>query len=178
MSRIGYYRYKLEGLTKGVTNVTFYVNFLPFVTHKVIVRDTCTGWRQLKWIDNETGRYLFFAFLDLYAVKDNPKSIGKTSNFITSLFDSQTDSKNIGQTNDRTLTLRAINVTAEEREILSSIFTSPKVFLYTGDFTKDEKSDYVLVDVKGDNVVRFEKSKPSKVDLTVTLPKHYTITQL
>ena len=103
---------------------------------------------------------------------------GKTSNFITSLFDSQTDAKNIGQTNDRTLTLRAINVTAEEREILSSIFTSPKVFLYVGDFTKDEKSDYVLVDVKGDNVVRFEKDRPSKVDLTVTLPKHYTITRL
>ena len=177
MSKIGYYRYKLEGLTKGVTNITFYVNALPYVTHKVIARDTCTGWRQLKWID-QNGQYRFSSFLDLYTIKDNPKPIGKTSNFITSLFDSQTDAKNIGQTNDRTLTLRAINVTAEEREILSSIFTSPKVFLYVGDFTKDEKSDYVLVDVKGDNVVRFEKSKPSKVDLTVTLPKHYTITQL
>ena len=177
MSRIGYYRYKLEGLTKGVTNVTFYVNYLPFVTHRVIARETCTGWRQLKWLD-QNGQYRFFAFLDLYLVKDAPKPIGKTSNFITSLFDSQTDAKNIGQTNDRTLTLRAINITAEEREILSSIFTSPKVFLYVGDFTKDEKSYYVQVDVKGDNVVRFEKSKPSKVDLTITLPKYYTITQL
>ena len=177
MSRIGYYRYKLEGLTKGVINVTFYVNYLPFVTHRVIARETCTGWRQLKWLD-QNGQYRFFAFLDLYLVKDTPKPIGKTSNFITSLFDSQTDAKNIGSTNDRTITLRATNVTAEEREILSSIFTSPKVFLYTGNFTKDEKSDYVQVDVKGDNVVRFEKSKPSKVDLTITLPKYYTITQL
>ena len=38
-----------------------------------------------EWID-ENGQYRFFAFLDLYAVKDNPKPIGKTSNFITSLF--------------------------------------------------------------------------------------------
>lgn len=177
MSKIGYYRYKLENLTKGVTNVTFYVNYAPFVTHKVIARETCTGWRQLKWLD-QNGQYRFFAFLDLYMVKDAPKQIGKTSNFITSLFDSQTDSNNIGYSNDRTLTLRAINVTAEERLMLSSIFTSPKVFLYTGDFTKDEKSDYVEVDIKGDNIVRFEKSKPTKIDITVTLPKYYTQTKL
>ena len=177
MSKIGYYRYKLENLTKGITNVTFYVNYAPFVTHKVIARETCTGWRQLKWID-ENGQYRFFAFLDLYSIKDNPKPIGKTSNFITSLFDSQTDAKSVALTNDRTIILRAINVTAEERLMLSSIFTSPKVFLYTGDFTKDEKSDYVQVEIKGDNIVRFEKSKPSKIDITVTLPKHYTITQL
>lgn len=177
MSKIGYYRYKKEGLAKGVTNITFYVNYLPFVTHKIITRETCTGWKQLKWLD-QNGQYRFFAFLDLYLVKDNPKPIGQTSNFITSLVDSQTNAISLGQSNERTLTLRAINVTALEREILSSIFTSPKVFLYTGDFSKDEKSDYVEVSVKGDNVVRFEKSKPSKIDITVTLPKHYTITQL
>ena len=92
MSQIGYYRYKLEGLTKGITNVTFYVNALPYVTHKVLARETCTGWRQLKWLD-DNGQYRFFAFLELYSIKDTSKSIGKTSNFIDSLMSTQSDTK-------------------------------------------------------------------------------------
>ena len=177
MSKIGYYRYKLEGVTKGVTNITFFVNLAPYVTHKVLARETCTEWKQLKWLDQD-GQYRFFAFLDLHSIKDSPKQIGQTSQFITSLFDSQSDTKSIGQTNERSLTLRATNVTASERLILSSIFTSPRVYLYTGDFSKDEKSDYVLVDIKADNLVRNEKGKASQFDVTVTLPKYYTITAL
>ena len=177
MSKKGYYRYKLEGLTKGVTNVTFYVNALPFVTHKVLARETCTGWRQLKWLD-DNGQYRFFAFLELYSIKDTSKSIGKTSNFIDSLMSTQSDTKNIGQSTDRNLILRAINVTSEERAILSSLGSSPRVFLYVGDFTKDEKVDYVQVEVKTDGVALKEKQRPSNFEVTVMLPKRYNQTML
>ena len=177
MSQKGYYRYKLEGLTKGITNVTFYVNALPFVTHKVIARETCIGWRQLKWLD-ENGQYRFFAFLELYSIKDTSKSIGKTSNFIESLLSTQSDTKNIGQSTDRSVVLRAINVTSEERSILSSLGNSPRVFLYVGDFTKDEKVDYVQVEVKTDGIALKEKPKTSNYEVTVMLPKYYNQTML
>lgn len=177
MSKLGYYRYKKEGLNFGNTDVTFYVNGLPFVTHRIKARETCTGWRQLKWLD-ENGQYRFFAFSELYQIKDSPKQIGSASAFIASLFDSQSDTRNIGQSNDRTMTLRAVNVTAEERLILSSLATSPRVYLYTGDFTKDEKSDYVLVAVKVDGIVRTEKQRANTFEVTVTLPKHYTTTMI
>jgi len=177
MSKLGFYRYKKEGLSAGNTDVTFYVNGLAFVTHRIKARETCTGWRQLKWMD-ENGQFRFFAFTELYQIKDTPKQIGAASSFIASLFDSQSDTKNIGQANDRTLTLRAANVTAEERLILSSIATSPRVYLYTGDFTKDEKSDYVRVTVKVDGIVRTEKQRPNNFEVTVNLPKHYTNTMI
>ena len=50
MSKKGYYRYKLEGLQKGITKVTFHVNQLPFVTYKVIVRETCSGSCKVHWV--------------------------------------------------------------------------------------------------------------------------------
>jgi len=177
MSKLGYYRYKKENLNAGNIDVTFYVNGLPYVTHRIKARETCTGWRQLKWLD-ENGQYRFFAFSELYQIKNNSKSLGLASSFITSLFDSQSESKNIGQSNEQILILRAVNVTSEERLILSSLATSPRIYLYTGDFTKDEKSDYVLVTVKTDGVIRNEKQRPNNFEVTVTLPKHYTTTMI
>ena len=86
--------------------------------------------------------------------------------------------KNIGQSTDRNLILRAINVTSEERAILSSLGSSPRVFLYVGDFTKDEKVDYVQVEVKTDGVALKEKQRTSNFEVTVMLPKHYNQTML
>lgn len=177
MSKLGYYRYKLEGLSKGIRQVTFYVNGLAYLTHTVKVRETCTGWRQLKWLD-ENGQYRFFAFTEFYKVTDSPKQIGQSSNFITSLFDSQTNAKNIGQSNERSILLRAVNVTSEERSILASLAVSPRVYLYTGDFTKDESSDYIQVTVKTDGVAKNEKGRPGNFEVTVALPKYYTQTMI
>ena len=177
MSQKGYYRYKLEGLAKGITDVTFFVNSLPFVTHTVKASETCEGWRQLKWLD-DNGQYRFFSFLELYSIKDNSKSIGETNNFITSLLSSQSDTKNIGQTTERSIILRAVNVSSEERQILSSLGNSPRIYLYVGDFTKDEAVDYILVNVKTDGIAKKEKPRAGNFEVTVNLPKYYNQTMI
>jgi len=177
MSKVGYYRLKLSNLTAGKITKRFYVNGVLASTHTVDVKQTCGDWRQLKWLD-KNGQYRFYPFLAEYSIKDTPKSLGATSNFITSLLNSQTDARSLGNSNERTLTLRAINVTASERLLLSELFTSPMVQLYTGDFTEDNQSQYIQVEVKGDGIVKNEKNRNGKFEITVNLPKHYTINRL
>ncbi len=176
MSQLGYYRYKLENVQASKT-VSFYVNGIEAVKHSILVRPTCTGWKQLKWLDSN-GQYRLFSFLPEHSIKDTPKSLGGTNEFITSLLASQTDSRNLGQSNERTMVLRAQNITAKEREILSGLNTSPLIYLYVGDFTKDESTDYVIVTVKGDGIVRTEKQKNGNFEITINLPKYNTITKL
>jgi len=177
MSQIGYYRYKLESLTKGIRNVPISVNNVLYVTHKVEVLPMCGDWVQLKWID-KNGQFRFFPFLELFSIKDAPKSIGETSNIIESLRYSQAENRQIGYNNDRSIVLRAQNVTASQRLILSDLFTSPLIYLYKGDFSEDNMDNYVIVTIKGDNLVRSEKQRAGNFEITVNLPKHYTINKL
>lgn len=177
MSRIGYYRLKLATQTAGTTTKAFYVNGVAVCTHTIKTRPTCGAWKQLKWLD-ASGQYRFFSFLEEHQVKDNPKEIGNTSNFITSLLSSQTDAKSIGLSNDRSMILRAQNVTSEEREILSGLFTSPNIQLYLGDYQEDNQNQYIDVTLKGDNIVRREKQRSNTFEVTIQLPKHYTVNRL
>ncbi|MFZ2169378.1 MAG: hypothetical protein WAW61_07055, partial [Methylococcaceae bacterium] len=64
-------------------------------------------------------------------------------------------------------------------DILSDIYTSPRVYLEIGDGTTDEEKDWLLVDVTaGQSLVRRKKGNTSKIELTVTLPEWYNITML
>jgi len=94
------------------------------------------------------------------------------------LLTSQSDKKSIGYKNERSITLRAANVSAEELDLLSDIYSSPRVYLYVGTGSTDDAKDWVLVSVKGDGVGRREKRKFGRVELQVILPKHNTITAI
>lgn len=172
MSKIGLYRYKLENATNQV--VTLFVNGLAAATHTVIAKPVCTGYRQLKFIDRN-GQYRFYPFLSEYNISDKPKEIGSTNEFISSLLTSQSDTKSIGSTNSRTLILRAQNVSSAELEILSDIYTSPRIYLYVGSGLTDDPQDWILVTATGDGINRRDKRKFGKVEIVVTLPSFNTV---
>lgn len=175
MSKIGFYRYKIENATDQ--DVTLFINGVVSAIHNVKTVPVCSGYKTVKFLDRN-GQYRFYSFVAEHGIKDKPKEIGKVNELITSLLTNQTDRKSAGYTNERTITLRASLVSADELEILSDIYTSPRVYYYVGDGTTDDSKDWVLVSVTGDGVNRRDKKKFGKVEITLTLPTFNTITIL
>ena len=176
MSEIGYYRYKVTPSSEGITYVRFYVNGILTSTATVITKEFCDNFKILKYLDRY-GRYRFFPFNEKWQQKDTPSTKGSIDNFITSILDSQANSKQIGYNNQRTITLTAGNVSSDELDKLSDIFTSPRVYLYIGSGSNDRLQDWILVTVSGDGIGRRKNNKFGKVSIDVKLPEYYAITK-
>jgi hypothetical protein len=171
----GYYRLKVDDLEVDTT-YTLKNGSTTLATKVVRVKDFCTDYKYLKYLDRN-GQYRFAVFNNRWQSKDTPKAIGKIQQLITNLQTDQGSTKNVGYTNERKLTLVADDVLSDELDILSDIYTSPRVYLQIG--TGDTAADWLLVDVtSSDNLVRRKKGNTSKVELTVTLPEWYNVTML
>lgn len=173
----GYYRLKVHDL-EVETAYEMESDSVSVAIKTVRVKPFCTGMRYVKYLDHN-GQYRFYPFNANWQTKDAPKMIGKVNQLITNILDNQSDSKNIGYTNERKITLVADDVIADELVLLSDIYTSPRVYLYVGAGTTDTAADWLRVTVaSGENLVRRKKGNTSKVELTVTLPEWYNITML
>ena len=172
----GYYRLKIDDLTEDTT-YTLLIDSVPGATKDVIVKPTCDEDLLVKYLD-KNGQYRFYIFNKYYEIKDSPNLIGKVNKFITDILDSQSNSENIGYRNERTWSLVADDVSDDELEKLSDIYTSPQVYLYIGDGSTDIDSDWLEVTVKGDNLVKARKDKFSIVNIDIILPEHFTINKL
>ena len=173
MSKIGFYRWKVENAVSEP--ITLYINNVAASTKYIVAKDVCNGFKLLKFMDNN-GHFRFYPFVPMTQIIDKPKQIGTVNNIVASLIDSNSDKRNVGYTNERTIKLAAKNVSADELEKLSDIYTSPRVYLYTGDLSKFKQTDWIEVTVSGDNVVQRAKRNFGTIELTVTLPEHHTIT--
>ena len=173
---IGYYRYKLIPSQEGETEIKFYKNGSLDLTCKVITKETCGAYKILKYLDQD-GKYRFYPFNQFWTSQDSPKQIGSINKTIESILTSQSDSRNIGYNNSRTITLVADSVSNEEMEILSSLFLSPSVYLYNGSGGDDDfDKSWLMVTVKGDGIIKQTKKNSRKVTVEVTLPEFYTQT--
>lgn len=173
---IGYYRYKLIPTEVGESEVKFYKNGSLDLTCKIIAKELCGDYKILKYLDQD-GKYRFYPFNKYYNKQDAPKQIGTINKTIESLLTSQSDSKNIGYNNTRSLTLTADYVTNDEMELLSSLFLSPAVYLYIGNGQDDDYTNtWLQVTVKGDGVIKQNKKNARKLTVEVTLPEFYTQT--
>ncbi|MCK9281339.1 MAG: hypothetical protein M0P71_12010 [Melioribacteraceae bacterium] len=174
---LGLYRLKLNDLTADALFRILVNNVVNGELKTVTVKPFCTNNQYIKYLDR-TGQYRFFVFNRFYETKDNPKLIGKLNKLITSILDSQSSTKNIGYKNERKMTLIADEVSASELLILSDIYTSPRVLLYIGS-TTDENKDWIEVTIDSrDNMVRSRKGGYSKVEIEITLPENYSINML
>lgn len=176
MSSIGYYRYKVAPAID--TNVDFYINAVKVCTKTLVVRDYCEGMKLIKFLNSE-GQFRFFNFNEYWESSDKPKQIGSVNKIITSLLTSQSSLDNIGYKNKRTISVVADNVTQEELTILSDLWTSPRVFLYIGDTTSYDDSDWLQVTIKSkDGLNRIRKGGAIDLAATIELPGWYAINML
>ena len=175
MSKIGYYRYKLDNLPVGNTTISFYINGALAVTHSIVVKPYCTGEKLIKYLDKD-GQYRFYPFNKYYEERIDAKLIGKTNEFITSILTAQSNEKNIGYKSTKTLSLIATGVSSDELALLSELYDSPRVYLYIGDGITDLEKDWLLVTVvKNDGVVKRRKANFGQFSIDIELPEHFTI---
>lgn len=178
MSQIGFYRYKVNSFSEGNNTISFLVNGSLVVTHTIVTKQACTGNQLVKYLD-KNGQYRFYPFNRFYEKRDNPQELGQTNEFITNLLNAQTNSKSVGYKNKRSISLVAEYVTSDELDVLSDLWTSPRVYLYIGDGTSDNLEDWVQCKIiNGDNLVRRRKGDNGRINLELELPEHFTITML
>lgn len=178
MSQIGYYRYKIDNLPEGVTEISFYKNGNLAVTHTVDIKGWCTERKILKYID-KNGQYRFYPFNARWESKDKPKLLGKANKFITSILTDQTNEKNIGYKNERKISLVADNVSNSELESLQDIWLSPRVYLFIGELNDDNEKDWIEVIVSSkDTISKRRKLTNGKMNIDIILPEWFTITML
>lgn len=166
----GFYREKMlltqnTTITRGGKAKT--VEVLPY----------CEGDVILKYLDRN-GMYRFYKFSRFYRREIKPELIGSIENFFGSLSAAQGYKKNIGYRSQYELTVKAVAVPARHMESLKDIYTSPRVYMHVGALGDDNASDWVLVDVEGDGMIKHNRRQFNDVELTILPPTNNEITML
>ncbi len=176
-SDTGYYRLKVDNLTKD-TQFNFYVNDEIKHTKTVRIKSKCDDALLLKYLD-KNGQYRMLVYNDRYQIKDSPQMLGRANKLINSLLTGQSNFKNIGYKNERTILATADIVAEDELDLYAGIYTSPRVYLYIGDGTTDEAKDWLMVTVKSqENIVKNRRGNNTEINIEILLPQHYNITML
>lgn len=166
----GFYREKMlltqnTTITRGGKAKT--VEVLPY----------CEGDVILKYLDRN-GMYRFYKFSRFYRREIKPELIGSIENSFGSLSTAQGYKKNIGYRSQEELTVKAVAVPARHMESLKDIYTSPRVYMHVGALGDDNASDWVLVDVEGDGMIKHNRRQFNDVELTILPPTNNEITML
>lgn len=166
----GFYREKMlltqnTTITRGGKSKT--VEVLPY----------CDGDVILKYLDRN-GMYRFYKFSRFYRREIEPELIGSIENFFGSLSAAQGYKKNIGYRSQEELTVKAVAVPARRMESLKDIYTSPRVYMHIGRLGDDNTSDWVLVDVEGDGMIKHNRRQFNDIELTILPPANNEITML
>lgn len=172
MSQIGYYRYKLAATTERT--IDFNKNGILAGSKTIKPVEYCSGDRILKYLDSK-GQYRFYPFNKYYETNDNPRLIGTTNEFITSILNDNTNSKNIGYKNTRSISLVA-DVSDNELTYLTDIYSSPRIYLYIGSNNSDTQADWLEVRRTGGNTpVKRRKENTGRIEIVIELPEHFSI---
>jgi hypothetical protein len=137
----------------------------------------CDGDVILKYLDRN-GMYRFYKFSRFYRREIEPELIGSIENIFGSLSTAQGYKKNIGYRSQEELTVKAVAVPARHMESLKDIYTSPRVYMHIGRLGDDNASDWVLVDVEGDGMIKHNRRQFNDIELTILPPANNEITML
>jgi len=137
----------------------------------------CDGDVILKYIDRN-GMYRFYKFSRFYRREIEPELIGSIENIFGNLSTAQGYKKNIGYRSQDELTVKAVAVPAHHMESLKDIYTSPRVYMHIGALGDDNASDWLLVDVEGDGMIKHNRRQFNDIELTILPPANNEITML
>ncbi len=122
--------------------------------------------------------YRFYKFSRFYRREIEPELIGSIENIFGSLSSAQGYKKNIGYRSQDELTVKAVAVPARHMESLKDIYTSPRVYMHIGALGDDNASDWVLVDVEGDGMIKHNRRQFNDIELTIIPPANNEVTML
>jgi len=139
-------------------------------------QDVCAG-VYVKWLNNYGG-YSYYKFDNFYQQTVSTKSIGELNRDFENLSNTFSATTEIGKTANDRLVVNTDLLTDNERVLLQSMFTSPKIYLFTGEpFARASVNDWVEVKLTTpNNVIRNYKKQAPTFTFEFELPDYYTQT--
>ena len=130
----------------------------------------------IKWI-NQYGGYSYWLFNEFYQVDLRTKNLGSINNDFFNLEDTLSQSKQLGKDSADTWTIFSDDLNANDMNIVKSIITSPKVYLFTGvRFAQNNFNDWLEVAVKTSSATTKQpREGKNEIKLNIELPNDYNI---
>jgi len=138
--------------------------------------DVCSG-VYVKWYNNYGG-YSYWLFPNFAQRTQSMRNIGEINTDFENLEDTYNQVSQIGLTAGQKLIVNSDKLTEEEFNLLSTILTSPKVFLFTGEpFSQADVNDWMEVRIANTTQrTRNFKGQALEINLDLELPDLYTQT--
>lgn len=130
----------------------------------------------LKWI-NPSGGWSYWRFMDLHLENVKTGTIDRLNRDFMNLPDSQGNISITGKEAETELQLMSGLANEDERQLLNTLLSSPKVYLYTNELHQPfEKGDFVEVELANGTFTKSSKNQLSNLTVKVILPNLYTQT--
>ena len=138
--------------------------------------DVCGG-VYVKWLNNYGG-YSYWLFPNYATRSLSAKNIGEIDNDFNNLTETFSRVSQIGMNANERLVVSSDKLTNEAFNLLRTILTSPKIYLFTGEpFSQSDANDWMEVKLNTNNTrTRNPKNQANEIILDIDLPDYYTQT--
>ncbi len=151
-------------------------NEIQWLTKYLIIdkEDVCKG-VYVKWFNNYGG-YSYWLFPNFAKRDMTMRNIGELNQDFENLIDTNNQVTQIGIEAGNRLTVNSDKLTDEEFNLLKTILTSPKIYLFTGEpFSQADANDWMEVRMTSTNqTTRNPKGQALDITLNLELPDFYT----
>lgn len=160
----------------GVNELEFVNNYDHYFTLFLKKKESACG-VYLKWF-NQSGAWSYWRFSPIVAKQIKTKTIEKINTDYKNLYESEGNYAITGKEGDLSHKLTSDYIDKSEVQVLSEIFTSPKVLLYANEPLEPfEIDDFKVIDVDdGSSLIENTKDNLSEYQLKINLPKYQTQT--
>ena len=162
-------------ITDGV-NILDLSSLQPNYKLKLIKINDCNDGIYVKWLNN-LGGWSYWLFNKNHQRELQASSLGSINNDFNNLPDTTSPSLSLGKESNNVVRCLTDNISEEDNELLTTIFESPKVYLFTGTpFAKNTFQDWMEVEVSNRNIVTKKfKNQLNDFEVTLTLPSKNTM---
>lgn len=164
-------------LVEGYNKLKFVINLVDIDQYLTLVKEESCQGIYIKWLNN-FGRWNYWLFKGEYMQSISAKNIGEIENDFYNLESTISPTMNVGKTAEAPIKVQSRNMTESDRELLSSIMISPRIYMFTGTpFSKAEMNDWMEVRLKTGNFPIKEPGRSTwSVNFEFELPSLYTQT--
>jgi hypothetical protein len=142
-----------------------------------LIKDTSCDGVYLKWLNKSGSAYNYWLFNRFFKIDKRIRDNGQINNDFYNLDNTISTTKQLGKDSYNEWQLLYDTATPDDRTILQGIYTSPKVYLFTGQkFTKNNFNDWLEIKVNASRVnLQEPKQDNADFDLSIELPNDFNI---
>ena len=141
----------------------------------LIKENECDG-VYLKWL-NKYGGYNYWLFNRFFEITKRVRDKGSINNDFNNLNDTISQFKKLGKTSFDIWTLQTDILSVNDVNVLKGIFTSPKIYLFTGErFASNSNDNWIEINLTNTQaLIQEPKQTVNTFEVNIELPNDYNI---